>query len=139
MAIEYITIRDADGVDRKVAAELAPDGSYYQVQSVAFGVDGAAPTLVSASNPLPVDSGSGTFGYDAGTATGTVDVPANAKLRCVSVVAGAAANATITIGGGDTITVLAGGDFTENEFGATTGMDVVIGGTVRSYYVSWTT
>lgn len=30
---------------------------------------------------MVVDAAAGTFAYDAGTATGTVDVPANATLR----------------------------------------------------------
>ena len=94
---------------------------------------------VSGSIPLSVDRAVGTFAYSAGTNTTTVDVPAGAKLRRVSVIAGSAASATVTIGGGDTITIPAGGVFDEDSFGATLNLDVVIGGTIQSRYVSWTT
>jgi hypothetical protein len=86
-----------------------------------------------------VDTATGTFAYAAGTAAGTVDVPAGAKLREVTVLAGASVGATVTIGGGNTITVVAGGAFTATHFGATVNLDVVIGGTVQAYYVGWTT
>jgi hypothetical protein len=81
----------------------------------------------------------GTLGYDAGTSAGTVDVPAGARARFVSLIAGASA-ATLTVNGGDTITVPAGAAF-DREFAgdATLGGDVVIGGTITSYYVEWVT
>ena len=79
----------------------------------------------------------GTYAYRAGTAAGTVDVPTGARLRRVSVLAGASAAATVTIGGGDTITIPAGGALDESISGDAVGADVVIGGTVQSYYVSW--
>lgn len=101
--------------------------------------------LVSATNPdgtpytLPVTLSAGAFGYAAGTAAATVDVPAGARVRSVSVLAGAG-SATITIGGGATITVPTGLSFTEQIVGdVALGADVVIGGTPASYYVSWTT
>jgi hypothetical protein len=44
----------------------------------------------------------------------------------------------VTIGTGDTITIPAGGSFDEQIPGqATAGADVVIGGTVSTYYVAW--
>jgi hypothetical protein len=80
-----------------------------------------------------------TFGYDAGTAAATVDVPAAARLTRVAVVAGASA-ATIVIAGGDTITVPAGMAFGEEIMGdVPRGADVVIGGTVATYFVAWMT
>jgi hypothetical protein len=80
----------------------------------------------------------GTYGYASGTAAGTVDVPAGARVKRVSVIAGSGAAATITIAGGSTITIPAGGSFDEQIPGdATAGADVVIGGTVSSFYVGW--
>lgn len=76
------------------------------------------------------------FDYAAGTSTGTVDLPANSRLTRVSVVAGASA-ATITIGGGDTITVPANGAFDESIEGEAVDLSVVIGGVPASYYVAW--
>jgi hypothetical protein len=67
-----------------------------------------------------------------------VDVPTGARVKRVSVLAGSGGSATITIAGGNTITVPASGGFDEQIPGkATAGGDVVIGGTVASYYVSW--
>lgn len=80
----------------------------------------------------------GVFAYAAGTAAGTVDVPAGARVKRVSVLAGSGGTATITIAGGATITIPAGGSFDEQVPGdATLGGDIVIGGTVSSYYVAW--
>lgn len=80
----------------------------------------------------------GTYGYAAGTAAGTVDVPPTARVKRVSVIAGSGGAATVTIAGGATITIPAGGSFDEQVPGDTaTGADVVIGGTVSSYYVGW--
>lgn len=79
------------------------------------------------------------FGYAAGTAAATVDVPAGARVRSVSVLAGAGP-ATLVIGGGDTITIPAGDSFSDTLMGELAqGADVVIGGAVASYYVSWGT
>jgi len=78
------------------------------------------------------------YAYSAGTAAGTVNVPAEARLETVSVVAGSGGSATCTIGGGNTITIPASATFSDNISGATKDQDVVIGGTVASYYVSWT-
>lgn len=84
------------------------------------------------------DPADGVYGYKAGTAAGTVDVPASARLRRVSVIANAAAVTTVTIGGGDTITIPIGGTFDEQVPGLAVGADVVIaGGAPQSYYVSW--
>ena len=119
---------------------------------VQHGADGSA-TDVSSASPLPVTDASalaavdtleallahGTYGYAAGVAPATVDVPAGARVKRVSVVASAAGTATVAIAGGATITVLASGEFDEQIPGdATLGGDVVIGGSVASYYVSWT-
>ncbi len=77
------------------------------------------------------------FGYAAGTAAATVDVPAGSRLRSVSVIAGAGA-ATIVIAGGATITVPAGAGFDEQIIGdVPVGADVVIGGTPATFFVSW--
>jgi hypothetical protein len=80
----------------------------------------------------------GAYGYASGTAAATVDVPAGARVKRVSVIAGSGGTATVTIAGGATITIPAGGSFDEQIPGdATVGADVVIGGTVTSYYVGW--
>lgn len=81
----------------------------------------------------------GAFGYEAGTAPATIDVPAGAVVKSISVVAAADGVATVVIAGGDTITILEGGGFDERVVGNVgDGADVVIGGAVASYYVSWT-
>ena len=81
----------------------------------------------------------GTYGYATGTAAATVDVPAGARVRRVSVLAGASVAATVAIAGGAAITVPAGQLFDEQIPGdATLGGDVVIGGTVQTFYVAWT-
>jgi hypothetical protein len=85
---------------------------------------------------------SGTFGYRAGSAAAAVDVPTGARIKRVSVLAGAAVAGTVQILGGDVITIPAGGSFDEQlpgdavATGSTT--EVVIGGTVQAFYVSWT-
>jgi hypothetical protein len=109
-----------------------------QRTKVVFGSDGTA-TDVDATHPLP-SGDARTYGYAAGVVAATVDVPAQAHVKRVSVIAGASAAATITIAGGQTITVPAGAAFDEQIPGeAPAGADVVIGGTVQSYYVSWVT
>ncbi len=75
-----------------------------------------------------------TFGYAAGTAAATVDVPASARLKSVRVVGAA----TVVIAGGNTITVPASTTFAVDVVGdVAAGADVVIGGTPASYFVSW--
>jgi hypothetical protein len=87
---------------------------------------------------LHTDLAHGTYAYAAGTAASTIDVPAGGRVKRVSVIAGASASATVTIAGGATITIPAGGSFDEQIPGdATTGGDVVIGGTVQAFYVAW--
>lgn len=112
-----------------------------QIAKLAVGADGSAVMLpADSSNGLDVDVTRvfGTYAYAAGTSATTVDVPAGGRVRHVSVIASAAA-ATITIAGGNTITVPAGAGFTEQIAGdAPLGGDVVIGGSPASYYVAWT-
>lgn len=80
-----------------------------------------------------------TFGYAAGTAAATVDVPAGARLRAVRVIAAGTA-ATVVIAGGATITVPANATFSTDVVGdVAAGADVVIGGTPASYFCSWMT
>lgn len=113
-------------------------GDSAESQVSVLGIDGS-------DNVVPADATFGlatrevgTYGYAAGTAAATVDVPSGARVKRVSVLAGTGGSATITIAGGNTITVPAGGGFDEQIPGlATAGGDVVIGGTVASYYVSW--
>lgn len=89
------------------------------------------------ASALPTIDG-GTYGYAAGTATATVDVPAGARVKRVSVLAGSGGSATVTIAGGNTITIPANTYFDEQIPGlAALGGDVVIGGSVNTYYVSW--
>lgn len=82
----------------------------------------------------------GTFAYAAGDTAETVDVPTGARIKRVSVVAGAAP-ATLTILGGETIPIPAGASFDEIVPGdaiATAGAnEIVVGGDVDAYYVSW--
>lgn len=114
------------------------DGTAHHVKDLMEVADGAgAPAPVSPTNPMHVRE-PGTYAYRAGNAATTVDVPAQARLKRVSVVAGVSVAATITIGGGETITVPAGMAFDEILPGAAIGADVVIGGTVQAFYVSWT-
>jgi hypothetical protein len=81
----------------------------------------------------------GTFAYATGTTAATVDVPAGARARLVSVIAGGGA-ATIAIAGGAAISVPAGAALDVPITGdVATGADVVIGGTPASYVVTWTT
>lgn len=82
------------------------------------------------------DKRPGSFAYDAGTAAATVNVPDGAVVKQVFVLAGASA-ATVTIGGGDTITIPASTAFEVVVDGALPSADVVIGGTVSSYFVGW--
>lgn len=84
----------------------------------------------------------GTFGYAAGTAAANVDVPTGARIRRVSVIAGASVAATVTILGGNQITIPAGAAFDEQLAGdalaTSSASEVAIAGTVQAYYVSWT-
>jgi len=81
----------------------------------------------------------GTFGYATGTTgTGTVDVPAQARLLSVYLVAGGTA-ATATIAGGATITVPANTQFAIEIPGNAKNSDVVIGGTPASYVITYFT
>lgn len=95
---------------------------------------------VSGTAPFPVKD-AGTFGYAAGTAAGNVDVPTGARIKRVNVVAGATVAATVTILAGNTITIPAGGTFDEqipgDALGTAGAADVVIGGTIQAFYVSW--
>lgn len=80
----------------------------------------------------------GDFGYASGSAAGTIDVPADCRIRSLSVLAGDSGDATITIAGGATITVPSGGGFDDQLRGAVPrGSNVVLGGDVIFYYVSW--
>jgi hypothetical protein len=134
MAVETIAFRDANGATVQIEADQI-GADFVQVLKLAFGADGVR-TLVETAAPLPVTETAGTFAYAAGTTTGTVDVPTAARLKRVSVLAGAS-TATVTIGGGATITIPAGQSFDEQIPGAAVGADVVIGGSVASYYVAW--
>lgn len=99
----------------------------------------AAPATETTLAAVSTAVAHGTYGYAAGTSAATVDVPAGARVKRVSVLAGQG-TATITIAGGVTITVPTGAAFDETIPGdATLGADVVVGGTVAAYYVAWTT
>lgn len=52
MAIEYIIVQDATGVQRKVAADLFNTDQYAQLTKLAWGADGTV-TLVETAAPLP--------------------------------------------------------------------------------------
>jgi hypothetical protein len=143
---DVITIRDAAGqlVDVSVDDVTSLNGGavtgvHVQRFKAVFGAD-AAGIDVSAANPFPVKD-SGTYGYAAGTAAGSVDVPTGARIKRVSVLAGASAAGTVTILGGATITVPAGGGFDDqlpgDAIATSSTNEVVIGGTVQAYYVGW--
>jgi hypothetical protein len=104
-------------------AEIEP--AHAQRIKLVAGADGAAYDL------------EGVYAYAAGTAPATVDLPATARLKRVSVIAGSGGAATVTIGGGATITIPSDGSFDELIPGVAVGADVVLGGDVDSYYVSW--
>lgn len=135
MAVETIALKDATGATVNLEADLNGT-NYVQVLKVAYGADGTR-TLVETAAPLPVIETQGTYAYASGTATGTVNVPGGARLKRVSVIAGTAASATVTIGGGATITIPAGASFDEVIPGSSVAPAVVIGGTIQSYYVAW--
>lgn len=117
-SLDTIAHRDATGNTIAIGAQTTADGK-----------------VVEATRPYE-----GTFGYAAGTAAATVDVPANARVTRVTLIAGASAGATVTIAAGATITIPAGYSFDEVLRGdAALGADVVIGGSVQSYYVAWVT
>lgn len=128
------TLNVGTGGDVYASDDIA--GVKHQRVKLRHGDDGVNDGDVSRLNPLPVEEGR-VYAYDAGTATGTVDVPAAALLRRVTVMAGVSVGATVTIGGGDTITIPAGGAFDEQIPGRAVGADVVIGGTIQAYYVAW--
>lgn len=113
-------------------------GGVEESQAVVLGIDGSDSVIpADATYGMAVAEG-GTYGYKAGTATGVVDVPSTARLRRVTVIASASQATTLTINGGDTITIPAGGSFDEQIPGRAVGADVVInGGAPQSYYVSW--
>lgn len=113
-------------------------GVHYQRVKLSVGADGAA-TDASSTNPVPVRE-PGTFAYAAGTTTGTIDVPTTARLKTVSVLANATSATTVTIGGGATITIPAGGSLDDEIKGDAINADVVIaGGAPQSYYITWIT
>ena len=53
MVLEYIEIKDASGVAKKIAVDTIADSSL-QVMKLATGIDGTVGDVVSSSNPLPV-------------------------------------------------------------------------------------
>lgn len=169
MAIETIGIKDTSGVTRQVYADQV-GSAFAQVFKAAFGADGVLTPVEAANPlpvTLPDVSGlatqttlaalrdrlpaalvlgalgvteSGAYDYRSGTAAAIVDVPAGARVKRVSVLAGDSGSVTVAIAGGATITIPAGGSFDEQIPGlALAGGDVVIGGTVATYYVSWVT
>ena len=107
-------------------------------QAVVVGIDGSDSVVpADATHGLRTADG-GTYGYDAGTSAGTVQVPSGARLRRVSVLPSEGEAATVTIGGGDTITIPVGGYLEEDIPGACVAPAVVIAGSIDSYYVAWT-
>jgi len=79
----------------------------------------------------------GAFTYDADTGGGTVNVPADARVVEISCHA-AGGDGTLTIGGGDSITVRSGQSF--NVLGADklVGAVALVFSATLDYYVSWT-
>jgi hypothetical protein len=132
---DTVTVNPSTGVG--AVTVLATDdcgaNGHATIVKLAVSTDGSATLL-----PLETLLAHGVYGYAAGTTAATVDVPTGARVKRVSVLAGAGP-ATITIAGGATITVPAGASFDEQIPGdATLGGDVVISGTVSTYYVAWT-
>lgn len=108
-------------------------------EKIGFGADGLY-VDVEAAHPLPTRAHDGEYGYRSGTAAASIDVPEGARITRVYVVAGVSTGATVQILGGNTIPVLASGAFNEEIPGEAIGQnddDVVITGTIRSYYVAW--
>lgn len=80
----------------------------------------------------------GTYAYAAGTSAATVNVPANGRVQQVYAVSGSGGASTITIAGGDTITVPASTAFSTQITCDTDNQDVVFAGAnLASYFVSW--
>lgn len=131
-----VIVNPSTGVSTATTVAFDDCGAAGKVQIVklAISTDGSVATL-----PLETLLARGTYGYASGAVAATVDVPAGARVKRISVLASTTA-ATVVIAGGATITVPAGGSFDEQILGdATLGGDVVIGGGVTSYYVAWTT
>lgn len=123
---------DAQPVHTRTTSDTA------ESQVSVLGIDGSDSVVPADATFGLATREVGTYGYAAGTSATTVDVPAGARAKRVSVLAGSGGSATVTIAGGNTITIPASGSFDEQIPGlATAGGDVVIGGTVASYYVSW--
>jgi hypothetical protein len=132
MAIDTITILDGNGVARKVLVDNDGSNNYTQVEKIGFSAEDSAPVLVSSSNPLPVDGAvGGTWGYKAGT-SGTPTLTSK-RVVSISCLAGGS-GATITINGGDTITVPADTPFGIPINGRLTAPTIVFTGTT-SYFV----
>lgn len=124
--IEPVQFRDGVDITGDGGASKASAQIFLQVRNP---TDGHVETF---------DPADGVYAYRAGTTTGTIDVPAAARLRRVSVLANASSATTVTIGGGDTITIPAGGTFDEKIPGLAIGADVIIaGGAPQAYYIAW--
>lgn len=82
----------------------------------------------------------GTPGYESGTAGATVNVPARGAVLTVSGYANGA-DGTITIDGGDPITVRSGAGYDESFLGSLTagadGTMPIVFSASMDYYVSW--
>lgn len=136
-ALEQTTVTVANPTD---VSGLASQTTLSSVLTKLSSDPATQTTLIAVLNALQgtlTTREAGTYAYQAGTAAATVDVPTAARLTRVSVLAGAGGAATVTIGAGNTITIPAGGAFDEKIAGAATNADVVIAGTVASYYVAW--
>jgi hypothetical protein len=118
-----------------LAAGLNRAGGYLFVQACP---DLGGQTVVPLNGSLLLSGGpdAGEYNQDTGVAAGASLVPAGARLRGYSVIAGAT-DATITIGSLPVITVPAGGAFgdtPENIMGPVT---IAFGGGVASRWASW--
>src|SRR5258708_6103233 len=97
--IEPVQFRDGVDITADAGATKASAQVFLQVRN---------PTDGHVETSAPAD---GVYDSRAGTTTATIDVPATGKLRRVTVVANASVPTTVTIGGGNAITIPAGGGF----------------------------
>lgn len=129
-----------DGIEGALASILAKQIAAPSTEAKQDTANTALAAINANTDTLEAVLAHGTYGYLSGTTGTTVDVPAGARVKRVSVVASSAGTATVTIAGGSTITIPASAGFDEQIPGdGTLGGDVVIGGNVASFYVAWTT
>jgi hypothetical protein len=141
---ENVTI-DHKGFSSPLIGDLADfvdsnDDSFADIEALelllseyANSSDGTDDVTVLNSIDAKLSNGIGTFGYDAGV-SGTLTLTGSKKVKSIS--AYSTVGGTITIDGGDTITVPANGSFTDDLNYNLVDPEIVFTGTT-TYYVSY--